>query len=134
MGYSDRGNARESTLTRSPTPESFLRYAPVIALALAVGRLAAQDTTAAAKSAPPPLGPRCNGETVSVVTITRGEPVMVERSTGALRPFLRFALAGVPTRESAIAPFLLVKQGLVEKQDAVARAVHVEELEQLLAP
>jgi len=46
-----------------------------------------------------------------VVTITRGEPVVVERSTGALRPFLRFALAGVPTRESAIAPFLLVKQG-----------------------
>ena len=36
---------------------------------------------------------------------------MVERSTGALRPFLRFALAGIPTRESAIAPFLLIKQG-----------------------
>ena len=36
---------------------------------------------------------------------------MVERSTGALRPFLRFALAGAPTRSSAVAPFLLVKQG-----------------------
>jgi hypothetical protein len=74
------------------------------------GRLTGQDTTATPK-APVPLGPRCNGETVSGVTITRGEPVMVERSTGALRPFLRFALAGIPTRESAIAPFLLVKQG-----------------------
>jgi hypothetical protein len=80
-------------------------------LAVATGRLAAQDTTAAPKAAPPPLGPRCNGETVSVVTITRGEPVVIERSTCALRPFLRFALAGIPTRESAIAPFLLVKQG-----------------------
>ena len=41
----------------------------------------------------------------------RGEPVVVERSTGVLRPFLRFALGGVPTRASAIAPFLLVKRG-----------------------
>jgi len=88
----------------------FLRYAPIIAVALAVGRLAAQDTTAA-KAAPPPLAPRCNGETISVVTVTRGEPVVVERSTGVLRPFLRFALGGEPTRASAIAPFVLVKQG-----------------------
>ena len=87
-----------------------MRYAPVIVLALAGGRLAAQDTTAA-KPATPPAGPRCNGETVSLVTVTRGEPVVVERSTGVLRPFLRFALAGVPSRASAIAPFLLVKQG-----------------------
>jgi hypothetical protein len=87
-----------------------LRYAPVIAVAVAVGRLAAQDTTAA-KAAPPPLGPRCSGETISLVTVTRGEPVVVERSTGVLRPFLRFALGGEPTRASAIAPFLLVKQG-----------------------
>ena len=96
-----------------PTPQRrsrFLRYAPVVTLALAVGRLAAQDTTAA-KPAPAPLGPRCNGETISLVTVTRGEPVVVERSTGVLRPFLRFALGGVPTRASAIAPFLLVKQG-----------------------
>src|SRR5262249_51890148 len=44
----------------------FLRYAsaPVIALVVATGRLVAQDTTAAPKSAPPPLGPRCNGETI----------------------------------------------------------------------
>src|SRR5689334_13556775 len=89
-----------------------LRYAPsVLSLALATGHLAAQDTTSAPKAPPPSLGARCNGETVSVVTITRGEPVIVERSTGALRPFLRFALAGAPTRASAVAPFLLIKQG-----------------------
>ena len=98
--------AESTRQRRSP----ILRYAHIIALALTAVRLTAQDTTAA-KAAPPRLGPRCNGETVSQVTIIRGEPVVVERSTGVLRPFLRFALGGVPTRESAIAPFLLVKQG-----------------------
>jgi len=81
----------------------------VVMLAVASGRLAAQDTTAT--PAPVPVGPRCNGETISVVTIERGEPVMVERSAGWARPFLRFALAGAPTRSSAVAPFLFVRQG-----------------------
>lgn len=82
----------------------------LLALALAAGPLAAQDTTATPQRPPPP-GPRCDGERVSAVTITRQEPVMVERSAGWLRPILRFALAGAPTRESAVAPFLLVRQG-----------------------
>ena len=73
-------------------------------------RLTAQDTTAAPAPARD-AGPRCNGETISVVTVDRAEPVMVERSAGWARPLLRFALAGAPTRESAVAPFLLVKQG-----------------------
>jgi len=128
VGCSDRGNTRASSLNqRLNAGVVFLRYAPVIALAVAFGRLGAQDTTAA-KSAPTPLGPRCNGETISLVTVTRGEPVVVERSTGVLRPFLRFALAGVPTRASAIAPFLLVKQGdkcselLLRESERVLRA------------
>jgi hypothetical protein len=90
-----------------------VRYAvSCIALAVVAGSSAAQDTTAAPKpAAPPPVAPRCNGETISQVTVTRGEPVMVERSVGWLRPFLRVALAGAPTRESAVVPFLLVEQG-----------------------
>jgi twitching motility protein PilT len=40
--------------------------------------------------------------------------------------------AGSFTLEESLAQ--LVKQGLVERQDALARAVHVEELEQLLLP
>jgi len=82
----------------------------VIALTVAASPLAAQDTTTTA-SAPVASGPRCTGETISVVTIDRQEPVVVERSAGWARPFLRFALAGAPTRSSAVAPFLLVKQG-----------------------
>jgi hypothetical protein len=77
---------------------------------LAAGSLAAQDTTTA-RPPSPALGPRCNGEIISAVTVDRQEPVMVERSVGWARPFLRFALSGAPTRESAVVPFLLVKQG-----------------------
>lgn len=53
---------------------------------------------------------------------------MVERSAGWVRPFLRFALAGAPTRESAVAPFLLVRQGqkctevLLAESERVIRA------------
>ncbi len=84
----------------------------VIALVACVSTVRAQDTTTAPKpAAPPPLAPRCDGETISQVTVTRGEAVFVERSAGWLRPFLRLALAGAPTRESAVVPFLLVKQG-----------------------
>ena len=82
----------------------------LLAMVLAAGSLAAQDTTAA-KPAAPALGPRCNGETIGLVTVTRGEQVMIERSAGWLRPALRAALGGAPTRESAVAPFLLVRQG-----------------------
>ena len=46
-----------------------------------------------------------------MVTVARAEPVMVERSAGWARPLLRFALSGAPTREAAVAPFLLVKTG-----------------------
>ena len=91
-----------------------MRHAlPVFVLVLGTtlpSRLVAQDTTTARAPAPTP-GPRCNGETISVVTVDRAEPVMVERSAGWARPILRFALSGAPTRESAVAPFLLVKQG-----------------------
>jgi hypothetical protein len=73
--------------------------------------LAAQDTTARATPATAPLAPRCDGEIVALVTVTRGEQVMIERSAGWLRPVLRAALGGAPTRESAVAPFLLVRQG-----------------------
>jgi surface antigen Omp85-like protein len=92
-----------------------VRYAyasPFIAVALAAGSLVAQDTTVSPKpAATQPLGPRCGGETIAVVTVDRQEPVMIERSAGWLRPFLRAALSGAPTRESAVAPFLLVRQG-----------------------
>ena len=103
-----------------------MRYASLVfALATVVGPLAAQDTTATPPTVP---GPRCNGEPISVVVVDRGEPVMVERSAGWARPFLRFALAGVPTRESAVAPFLLVRQGqqcteiLLTESERVLRA------------
>jgi len=85
-----------------------------LALLMAARSIAGQDTTAAPGAAPaagPEGTPRCNGEIVSAVTIDRQEPVMVERSVGWARPFLRFALAGAPTRETAIAPFLLVRSG-----------------------
>jgi hypothetical protein len=84
-----------------------------LGFAVTAGSLLAQDTTAAAARPDSTFVPRCNGETVSVVTVDRQEPVMVERSAGWLRPFLRFALAGAPTRSSAVAPFLLVRQGEV---------------------
>ena len=89
-----------------------MRYsALLLAVIGAAGTLGAQDTTATPKPAPTPPPARCNGETISLVTVTRGEPVMVERSIGWVRPVLRFALAGAPTRASAVAPFLLVRQG-----------------------
>jgi Omp85 superfamily domain len=97
----------------------------IIALAIGGSPLFAQDTTAVAN---PVLGPRCNGEIISMVIVTRQEPVMVERSAGWARPFLRFALAGAPTRVSAVAPFLLVKQGeactetLLTESERVLRA------------
>ena len=87
-----------------------MRYAlAVLGVVIGAQSLSAQDTTATPAQAAP--APRCNGETISVVTVDRQEPVMVERSAGWARPFLRFALAGAPTRESAVVPFLLVRQG-----------------------
>jgi len=53
---------------------------------------------------------------------------MVERSVGWARPLLRFALSGAPTRESAVVPFLLVRQGvactevLLRESERVLRA------------
>jgi len=100
----------------------------VIAVAVAATSLAAQDTTAAPAPGAQQLGPRCNGETIALVTIDRQEPVMVERSAGWARPLLRFALAGAPTRSSAVAPFLLVRQGdkctevLLSESERVLRA------------
>jgi hypothetical protein len=89
-----------------------VRYGALVLAAMgAAATLRAQDTTATPKPPAPPPAPRCNGEKISAVVVTRGEPVMVERSIGWVRPILRFALAGAPTRESAVAPFLLVKQG-----------------------
>ncbi len=97
---------------------------------LLAGALAAQDTTATPTVAQPTPADtaRCNGETITELTIDRAEPVMVERSAGWARPFLRFALAGAPTRESAVAPFLLIKQGgqctepLLRESERVLRA------------
>ena len=88
--------------------------------------LAAQDTTAAQPA--PGSGPRCDGEIISVVTAAPGEPVVVERSAGWARPFLRAALAGKPTRSSAVIPFVLVRQGqkctelLLTESERVLRA------------
>src|SRR5215207_8308380 len=108
----------------------FVRQASAIlcvAVASCAARsLAAQDTTATPAQAA--LGPRCNGETISIITIDRQEPVIVERSVGWARPFLRFALSGTPTRASAVAPFLLVRQGqactemLLRESERVLRA------------
>ena len=104
-----------------------VRYASAfLCIALTARSLAAQDTTAT--PAQPAPGPRCNGETISALTIDRQEPVVVERSAGWARPLLRFALAGAPTRESAVAPFLLVRQGdectevLLRESERVLRA------------
>ncbi|HUQ82526.1 MAG TPA: BamA/TamA family outer membrane protein [Gemmatimonadaceae bacterium] len=100
----------------------------VLAVAVAATSLAAQDTTATPAQPAQVLGPRCNGETISIVMVDRQEPVMVERSAGWARPFLRFALAGAPTRSSAVAPFLLVRQGekcteiLLRESERVLRA------------
>jgi hypothetical protein len=111
-----------------------LRHALFLfALAVAAGRLAAQDTTAAPKPAAAPVAPRCNGETISQVTVDRGEAVMVERSAGWLRPFLRFALAGAPTRESAVAPFLLVRQGDTCSETMLAESERVLRAQPYLA-
>jgi hypothetical protein len=105
-----------------------LRYASAVpGLVLAARWLAAQDTTTA-RPPTPALGPRCNGEIISAVTVDRQEPVMVERSVGWARPLLRFALSGAPTRESAVVPFLLVRQGvactevLLRESERVLRA------------
>ena len=87
-----------------------LRFALRLVAAVVVATpLGAQDTTAAQPG--PASGPRCNGEIVSVVTAAPGEPVVVERSAGWARPFLRAALAGKPTRPSAVIPFVMVRQG-----------------------
>jgi hypothetical protein len=113
VGCTHHRGTRTSPLISARTLEFLVRYAfPVLALPLVAGSLAGQDTTKT--PAPVPVaGPRCNGEKISVVVVDRQEPVMVERSAGWARPFLRFALAGAPTRESAVAPFLLVRQGEV---------------------
>jgi len=118
-----------------------VRYAlSVIALTVVAGRAAAQDTTATKPAAPPPLAPRCNGETISQVTVIRGEAVVVERA-GILRPFLRFALAGAPTRESAVVPFLLVKQGdkceeimLAESERVVRAQPYIADAKAVVTP
>ena len=111
MGGAPDRDPRTGALTHAQLSEPFVRHVFPLALTLviAAGPLAAQDTTTT--PAPVPAAPRCNGETVSAVTVDRGEPVMVERSAGWARPILRFALAGAPTRESAVVPFLLIKQG-----------------------
>ena len=108
----------------------------LVATCIAWGALptsgSAQDTTATPGATPTPPAPadtaRCNGETIAELTIERAEPVMVERSAGWARPFLRFALSGAPTRESAVAPFLLIKRGgpcterLLRESERVLRA------------
>lgn len=103
----------------------------LIAVGMITEVVGAQDTTVApspARPAPPAGVPRCNGELISAVTFTRQEPVMVERSAGWARPFLRFVLAGAPTRESAVEPFLLVRSGepctemLLAESERVLRA------------
>jgi len=104
----------------------------VLTLALVAGPLSAQDTTTAV-AAPPPLGARCSGETISDVTFDRQEPVMVERSVGWLRPFLRFALSGAPTRESAVRPFLLVKVGGVCTETLLAESERILRAQPYLA-
>jgi hypothetical protein len=109
VGRADHRDACTGPLTTYAGRLSVRAGALVLTQALVAGTLSAQDTTTAA--APAPLGPRCNGETISYVIVDRQEPVMVERSAGWLRPFLRFALSGAPTRESAVRPFLLVRVG-----------------------
>ena len=142
VGGTDRRDARPGALThgRSVRPRHIV--AAPIGPSLVTARLTliaavtacvaiaspsrAQDT--AATRAAPPNAPRCNGERISAVTIDRAEPVVVERSAGWARPILRFLLAGVPTRESAIAPFLLIKAGglctelLLKETERVLRA------------
>jgi len=123
------GHARTRIGPSLPTARLTL-IAAVTACAVFASSAGAQDTTAAPTPtpAPPPNVPRCNGERISAVTIDRAEPVVVERSAGWARPVLRFLLAGVPTRESAVAPFLLIKPGgpctelLLRETERVLRA------------
>ena len=144
MGGTDRRDTRTGALTRHyaelPLPFAtriveHLRlpnaaWLPIVGLTAAIAStLGAQDTTVAPGTPPPPANvPRCNGETISELTIDRAEPVMIEKSVGWARPFLRFALSGAPTRESAVAPFLLIKVGepctelLLRESERVLRA------------
>lgn len=107
-----------------------------LSLLMVARSIAAQDTTAAPGAAPvarPDSMPRCNGEIVSAVTVDRQEPVMVERSAGWARPFLRFALAGAPTRETAVAPFLLVRSGRPCTEELLAESERVLRAQPYLA-
>jgi hypothetical protein len=106
---------------------------PLLALLIAARAVVAQDTTAASGAPAAAGAPRCNGEVVAVVTIRRQEPVMVERSAGWARPFLRFALAGVPTREAAVAPFLFVRQGQACTERLLAESERVLRAQPFLA-
>ena len=58
---------------------------------------------------------------------------MVERSVGWLRPFLRFALSGAPTRESAVRPFLLVRPGEVCTEVLLAESERILRAQPYLA-
>lgn len=58
---------------------------------------------------------------------------MVERSVGWLRPFLRFALSGAPTRESAVRPFLLVRPGDVCTEILLAESERILRAQPYLA-
>ena len=119
----------ERMVASSPSAR-FTLITAVTAGVLLAGPGRAQDTTAVRDTAPPPPPnvPRCTGERIASVTIGRAEPVVVERSAGWARPILRFLLAGEPTRESAIAPFLLFKSGgpctelLIKETERVLRA------------
>jgi len=104
----------------------------VTALAICATPLSAQDTTATT-SARAALGPRCNGETISMVIVTRQEPVIVERSTWWSRPVLRFLLSGAPTRVSAVEPFLLVRQGAACTETLLAESERVLRAQPYLA-
>ena len=111
VGRLDHRNARPGTLIPRQRWSSFVRQAfAVLCVAIAARSLAAQDTTATPVNRG--MGPQCNGETIAIVTVDRQEPVVVERSVGWSRPILRFLLSGAPTRESAVVPFLLVRQGM----------------------
>ena len=119
----------ERVVSSSPSSRFTLNRA-VTACVRRAGPGRAPDTTAVRDTSPPPPPnvPRCNGERIASVTIGRAEPVVVERSAGWARPVLRFLLAGEPTRESAIAPFLLIKAGgpctelLLKETERVLRA------------
>ncbi|WP_434479333.1 hypothetical protein [Gemmatimonas sp.] len=79
---------------------SLLRLLPLsLAMLLGAQRLVAQAA--------------CDGKTVSLVEILRSSRTIVDkmRAPGWSRPMLQPLLVGVPTRESAIRPFLQLRVG-----------------------